>query len=143
LATATFLAPLGISDLILVFLLFVNQGQFYRKRAVETEYDLFGMKRVVIVLVVRILHPRRDITVLEKFGEPGQRLDHRFAHLRVVIMQSAVRCDQVLAPVGDHMRVERGQRVDPVRADFQTEGINVTHPLAAQLGLLASAGRTR
>jgi hypothetical protein len=72
-------------------------------------------------------------------GSHGPRelpvIDHRFARLRVVVMQSAIRCDQVLAAIGDQMYVERRQRIYAVGADLHTEGIDVTHPLAAQLGL--------
>src|SRR5208283_4321505 len=124
-----------MSNWILVFSFLVNLSQFYRQRAVETEYDLLGMKRIVIVLVVPVHSPNRRITVLDEFGEPGQCLDHRLAYLRVVGMKSPVRSDQILAVIGDQMCVERGNRIHPVRADLHAEGIDVTHSLAAQLGL--------
>ena len=77
------------------------------------------MKRVVIVLIVPIHDSRRHITVLEKLGEPSQGLDYRLAHLRIVGMQFAVWRDQILATIGDQMRVKRRQRIHAVGADSQ------------------------
>ncbi len=92
---------------VVVILLFLDDGDLGRERAVEIHHDLLAVKGVVVVGIVPVDRPRRHKALLIGGGGVGQRIERRLAHLRVVEMQFAVIGDDVLPTIGDQERVEQ------------------------------------
>ena len=88
-------------DDVVVILLVLDDGHLGRQRTLDIHDDLLGVEGVVVVEIVPVGRPRRHKAFLVGGRRIGQHLDRRFAHLRVVEVQSAVLGDDVLTAIGD------------------------------------------
>ena len=93
------------------------------------------MKGVVVVGVVPVDHPWRHIALLERRGQALDCLGRRGAHLGILAVELAVRGDEVFPAIGDHERVEGGDRVDAVRGQLIAIGVDIARPLLAEIVL--------
>ena len=120
---------------VVVFLFLVVDREFGRDRAVEIQHHQLGVEGIVVVGVVPADDPRRDIAFFEWRRQLDQRLDRRLAHLGIVRVELTVRGDKVLAAIGDHEMVKGHDRVEAVAGQLVAIGVDVAHPLRAQLVL--------
>ena len=118
-----------------VIFLFVNDRDLGRDRAIEVHYDLFGVKGVVIVGVVPVDRAGRYKPFLIGGGRIGQRLDRRLTNFRIIEVQLAVSCDDVLAAIGDQKVIEHVVRIVAIGGDLESEAIDLAFPLSSQLSV--------
>ena len=120
-------------------LLVLDHGQFRGQRAVEVHDEQLLVEAVVVVGIVPAQRLRRHHAFLVQVGHEFHRLNRRFADLRVVGVQLAIRGDDAFAAIGDQKMPEHVIAVVRTnRGDLQAKRINVAHALGAQwlLGLL-------
>jgi hypothetical protein len=113
----------------------VNDRDLGRDRAIEVHYDLFGVKGVVIVGVIPVDRAGRYKPFLIGGGRIGQRLDRRLTNFRIIEVQLAVSCDDVLASIGDQKIIERVVRIIAIGGDLESEAIDLALPLSSQLSV--------